>query len=357
MSIAQRRLQHLRNTVAAIGLACLAHIAGPAPALSADLVRVGLVGTVSDVGIYLARKHGFYKAEGIELEITEFNTAARMIAPLGNGQLDVGGGAIAAGLYNANARKVGILIVADKGANRPGYRFGSIMVRKDLIQSGRYKTLADLNGMKVAIAAPGTGNAATVWEALTMAGLKWGDVETVSLGFSQHVVAFANKAIDASSTAEPLATLAVRQGVAVRVPNDADIYPYHQTSALLYSSPFTRGKPEVALRFMRAYIKGVRLYNDALADGRIAGPGADDVIATMIAYSEVKDPALLRETSPNACDPDGALHLESLAKDLSFFKQQGWIESAGITLDSVIDQSFAERVVADLGRYRPPAGR
>jgi ABC-type taurine transport system substrate-binding protein len=121
-------------------------------------VRVGNVNTVSDIGIFIADKKGYFKAEGLDVEFIAFNTAARMIAPLGSGQLDVGGGTVSAGLYNAFTRKIGIRIVADKGSSRPGYNFSQIMVRKDLVESGRYKSFKDLKGMKVAVAAVGTAS-------------------------------------------------------------------------------------------------------------------------------------------------------------------------------------------------------
>lgn len=334
---------------AATGLAacCLAVTA------EAQTVRVGNVNTVSDIGIYIADKKGYFKAEGLDVTLTPFSSAAQMVAPLGAGQLDVGGGTISAGLYNANARAIGILIVADKGSTKPGYTFSSLMIRKDHMDSGRFKTLADLKGMKIATAGPGTGNVATLWAALEKAGLKYSDVEVVALGFPQHIVAYANKAIDAGITNEPSASVAIRQGVAVRVPGDDDIYPYHQTAALLYSAGFAKSQPEAALKFMRAYIKGVRDYNNSLKDGRITGPKASEVIAIMKEYTAVKDEKLLLETVPSAIDPDGRVLVDSLKRDFGFFKQQKWIEKDDITVDSVVDASFAKKAVEQLGAYKP----
>ena len=41
-------------------------------------------------------------------------------------------------------------VVADKGRNAPGYGYNSIIVRKDLVDSGAVKTLADLKGRTIA---------------------------------------------------------------------------------------------------------------------------------------------------------------------------------------------------------------
>lgn len=341
------------NWSAIITLAAMALAACASPGAAAEPVRVGYVNTISDVGIYLAIKKGYFKQEGIEIDLSSFNTAAQMVAPLGAGRLDVGGGTISAGLYNANARAIGIKIVADKGSSAPGYTFSSLLIRKDLVDSGRFKSLADLKGMKVAIVAPGTGNAAKLNAAVTKGGLTYGDVQPIALSFPQHYTAYANKAIDASITNEPTSSLIISSGLAVRAPNDEDISPYAQTAALLYSSAFASAHPNEANAFMRAYIRGVRDYNRALQGGRIAGPNADEVIAALVEFSEVKDEKVLRQMTPNACNPDGLVHMASLEQDFAFFKSQKLIESDKIQVSDVVDLSFAKKAVAELGPYKP----
>ena len=103
--------------------------------------------------------------------------------------------------------------------------------------------------------------------------------------------------------------------------------------------------------FMRAYIKGVRVYNDALKDGRIAGPGADDVVAALVEYSDIKDAKLHRETTPAACDPDGAVNIASLQKDADFYLSRGWLEKP-IKIADVVDESFVQEAARQLGPFR-----
>ena len=76
------------------------------PALAADKVRVGTMNSSGDIGVLIAMDKGYFAAEGIELETTPFVSAAQMVAPLGTGELDVGGGVVSAGLYNAAARQI-----------------------------------------------------------------------------------------------------------------------------------------------------------------------------------------------------------------------------------------------------------
>lgn len=319
-------------------------------------VRVGLAQTSSDVGFFIANKKGYFQQEGLAVTFTPFDSAAKMIAPLGAGQLDVGGGSPSAGLYNAVARGISIKIVADKGSTPPGYGFQPLLVRKDLVDSGRFKTLKDLKGMKVAGSAPGSASTSTLNEALKKAGLKYSDVERVFLGFPQHVVALQNKAVDAAMTTEPSATRAIKSGAAVRIMGDDEIYPNHQLAVVLYSDSFIKKNPDAAKRFMKAYLRGVRDYNDALAGGRLAGPKADEVIKILTESTEIKDPAIYREIHAQGCNPDGRVHEPSLQNDLAFFKEQGEVKG-NITVEQVVDHSFAEGAVKELGPYKPGAGR
>lgn len=316
------------------------------------LVRVGITNTSSDAAFFIADKKGYFKQEGIEVQFIDFESAAKMVAPLGSGHLDVGGGASSAGLYNAAARGIPIKIVADKGSIPPGYGFSSLLVRKDLIDSGKFKDYRDLKGLKVAIGAAGTSTASALNEALKRGGLKYSDVDVVYMGFPQHALAHANKAIDASITNEPTITKAVQSGVAVRFAGNDVFYPYQQTAVVLYGGEFVNKQREVARKFMRAYIKAARDYNDALKDGKLGGPNAEEVIAILTEYTAIKDPNVYRTIVPNGCNPDGKVFEASLKKDLAFFREQGLIQGE-VTVAQVLDHSFAEAAVKELGPYKP----
>jgi NitT/TauT family transport system substrate-binding protein len=324
------------------------------PAAAQTTVRVASAGIASDVGFFLALKKGYFRDEGLTVELTQMANAPQMIGPLGMGQLDVGAGTVAASLYNAVAQNIMIRAVADKGSMRKGYGFSGLLVRKDLVDSGRFKTYVDLKGMKLAVGTFGSANSSAMNEALKKGGLKWSDAASiVALQFPQHIVAYQNKAIDASMTNEPTATTAVQNGLAIRVAGNDEIYPAQQTAVVLYSEIFARQKPQIAQKFMRAYVRAVRDYNDALKDGRIAGPNADEVIATLTEHTFIKDAAIHRSITPAAIDPDGRMNMEGLRNDLAFFKEQKLLQDPNITVERIIDTSFVEKAVQELGPYKP----
>jgi NitT/TauT family transport system substrate-binding protein len=330
-----------------ISLGCL-----QAEAADMVAVNVGIANSSSDVAFFIADKKGYFRDEGIEAKFIPFDSGAKMVAPLGAGQLDVAGGSPSAGLYNAVARGIGIKIVADKGSTPPGYGYQPLLVRKDLIDSGKFKSLADLKGLKVAGSANGSASTSTMNEALKKGGLKPSDVERLYLSFPQHVLALENKAVDASLTTEPSASEAVRRGAAVRFMGDDEIYPNHQLAVVLYSSAFAEQHHDAAEAFMRAYIRAVRDYNNALSNGRLAGPNADEVISILTEYTSIKDPEVFRTIVPQGSNPDGKLNVASLQTDLDYFKSEKLMEG-DVSLDKVVDTSFAEDAVKTLGPYQP----
>jgi NitT/TauT family transport system substrate-binding protein len=227
---------------------------GPARAADPIEVTVGATNSTSDAPIYIADKKGYFSDEGLAVTVSNFRSAADMVAPLGTGQLDAGAGSASAGLYNAVHRGVRIKIVADKASSPPGYGATKILVRKDVVDSGRYKEPKDLKGMKFAMNAPGVSNTATLNALLKSAGLRYSDVETVNMPLPDHVVALKNKGVDASASVEPGPAIAVKNGFAVVVKSDDEIIPNHQIAVLLYSEKFA-GRADAAKRFMRAYLR------------------------------------------------------------------------------------------------------
>jgi NitT/TauT family transport system substrate-binding protein len=343
------------GSLAGLALACLALVDASSVAQTDNRVNVASAGIASDIGFFLADKKGYFRAEGLDVKLTTLPNSPQMIGPLGRGQLDVGAGTVAASLYNAVSEGIALRAVADKGSMRPGYGFSGLLVRKDLLESGRFKSFKDLKGMTIAVGTFGSANSSAVNEALKRGGLTWNDANMVALTFPQHLAAYANKAIDASMTNEPTASEAVREGLAVRIAGNDEIYPDQQTAVVLYSEIFTHKRPTLALRFMRAYVKAVREYNDALKGGRIAGPNAEEVIGILTEYTFIKDPKIHRAITPAAIDPDGRMSLAGLRNDLRFFKERKLIDDPTITVDRIIDTSFVMEAVKELGPYVPRA--
>lgn len=333
-----------------ISLGALALLPLSAFAQAPDPVRLGWLASLTDAALFIAIKKGYFRDERIEIASTEFRSGANMVLPLGKGDLDVAAGSPSAGLYNAISRDLGIKIVADKTRSSPGYSGSHMIIRKDLVDSGRFRTLADLKGLRMALNGPGNSNTATVNYALKSAGLTYDDFSFVDLNFPDHLNALDNKSIDGSNLVEPFASAAVARGLAVHVASDDRIDPEHQLANILYSAQFA-ARRDVAVRFMRAYLRGARFYLKALKDSRFAGENADEVIAILAEFTAVKDQAILRRIVPSGIDANGAVNIASLQKDADFYLSRGWLEKP-IKIADVVDESFVQEAARQLGPFR-----
>jgi NitT/TauT family transport system substrate-binding protein len=328
-------------------------IAGAWSARAADRVSVGTVGTNSDAAFYIADAKGYFKQAGLDVSLTQFDGAARMIVPLSKGDLDVAGGAAFAGLYNAAATGIAIKIVADRSRTDRNFNFQSLMVRKELVESGKFKSYADLKGKKVAIPLPGGSPMSTVNEAAKKGGLSFADIDKVYLPFPQQVAAFANGGIDASIMVEPFASLVVKNGSALRFASTEDFYPQDQIGMVFYAEKFARERREIGMRFMTAYVRAIRAYCDAVVDGRFTKDAKGDEIVRILAAALKLAPEQVRAAETQAINPDGRVNEASLRKDLDFFKAQGEVTSREVTLDQLLNNSFVEAAVKALGPYKP----
>jgi NitT/TauT family transport system substrate-binding protein len=129
-----------------------------------------------------------------------------------------------------------------------------------------------------------------------------------------------------------------------------EFYPNQQISVIFFSEKFAAERRLVAQRFMRAWLHGVRAYNDALTGDTIAAPGSDDIVRIMAESFNLK-PEVIREMHSHAVDASGVVRMESVQKDLDFFVQQGWVNGQ-IKASDVVDMSFANNANSELGAYQ-----
>ncbi|MBX5492036.1 MAG: ABC transporter substrate-binding protein [Chloroflexi bacterium] len=343
--------------IVASGLAILMALAlsiqpvvAPPPALAQGLTRLrtGLLSSASDAGFFIAMDQGYFREVGIELDITPFDSAANMVAPLGTGQLDLGGGSHSAGLYNAIARGVGIKLVADKGSSLPGFGFQGLLFRRDLAESGTLRTPADLRGRRISVPAQGITPEAALGRWLQREGLSLDDVNIVLLNFADHPQALATGAIDASVTIEPFLTRALDIGAATLYQRTDELLPGYQIAEVLYSQQFINEQPDAARRFMIAYLRGVRFYNDAYVKGDAAK--RQQVVESLTRHTPVKDAALYDRMAMPGLNPDGRMSINSLADDQEFWLARG-VQQQRIDMSQLVDTQFIEAAVQVLGPY------
>ena len=199
---------------------------------AADQVHIAYIGGTADVGFYIADARGYLRDAGIEAKFTVFDSAARMVAPLATGEIDVGSGTVGAGTYNALERGITMRAVADKARNKGEYSYQGLVIRKALFDSGEVKSLKDLKGRRFGMTIQSGNEAAVLDEALRSVGLGIKDVDATQLSMPNQVAAFGNGALDASILPEPFLSAAVKNGSGV------NILPVSKIRARVFSTPF-----------------------------------------------------------------------------------------------------------------------
>ena len=325
---------------------------GQAAAQDKLVINVGVPNAATDVGYFVAHKRGYFAAEGLDVRFQTFDSAARMIPVLAAGDLQVGAGGPSAGLYNAFARDIDIRIVADKSRNQTGQGSQKLLVRKELWDSGKVRKVADLRGMRVANAAPGSSGATVLYKFAQSAGMKTSDFQEVFMSTPQMVQALQSGAVDAALPFDPATTLAVRNGYAMSLGNDYDVYPTHQIAVTLYGGRFIKEQPKAAVGFLKAFLRGVRDHNDALGpDKLLTGEKGDAIAAILAEYGPFKDPKVYKSFVIAYCDPDGQLDMPSIKEDIAIFRELGHLKT-DVDLARVVDTSFLEAALKEVGRYK-----
>jgi NitT/TauT family transport system substrate-binding protein len=320
---------------------------GPSPQLTR--VQFGSPQSISDAGVFIGKAWGYFQAQGLDVDPLPFQSGPNLIAPLASGDLEVGGGSFSTGLLNAVDRGLALKMVADKGTSRPGFEFSNLLPRRDLAESGQIRDIADLRGKRIAVASTRSGAEAIAHQVLLQGGVGIDEVNLVELGYPDQLVAFANGGIDAAVTIEPTTTAEIARGLVVPWEPGRSSVAYggaYQAAVLLYSGRFA-SDPDLARRFMVAYLQGVRAYNDAF----VKGERRDEVVRLLTDATAVKDPALYDQMQMAGLDPDGRMTRPSLQIEYDYFRERGYYTGA-VSLDSVIDTSFAESAAQTLGPYR-----
>ncbi|MDR7867829.1 MAG: ABC transporter substrate-binding protein [Sporomusaceae bacterium] len=315
------------------------------PLQQETVVKVGMKQVVSDSGVLIGMAKGYYKDLGIKIEPVQFNTGQEMINALAAGQLDVGATVTASGLFNAMSRDIPVKIVADKGINVPGKGYYRLVIRKDLV--GAINDFADLRSRKIAVVGTASLDEIALDRVLNKGGMSTKDVDLqVIRSFPDMLVSLGNKSIDAAMVIEPFIAVGIAKGIVDPWKDPAEYDPDAQTALLVFGTSMTT-RPDVANRFMTAYVKSHRDYNDAFFKDK----GKKELIDLLCKYSVVKDPVMYEKMFPVGLNPDGYLRMKGIEMDLAWYKQRNLLKT-DIKLQEVVDNKYVDFALNVLGKYK-----
>lgn len=242
-----------RSSALSLLAAGAAAVSFSTPAKAATTLRVGYLHTLAvDGQIWLGESMGAWKREGIDLQLTRFDTGIALFQALVGGSLDIlSTGAV---ISNFPARGQGKVFLI----NDVEWATAQLWARPD---SG-INTIADLKGKKVSTTAGTTANV-FLYEALKANGLQFGkDVEVVNQPMSQAVTAFIAGAVPAVALWVPFNLQVQEQVPGAKMLIDASKF-YPQAAIVdgwATREDFYGANKDVLRRFLHGWIAA----NDAL---------------------------------------------------------------------------------------------
>ncbi len=193
-------------------LASLAAFAAPALVRAQTLekpkvtIAVGGKSLLYYLPLTIAEQRGYFKAEGLDLEVVDFSGGSRALAAVVGGSADVVSGAFE---HTVNMQAKGQFMRAFVLQGRAP----QIVLGINPKTMPNFKSVADLKGKKIGVTAPGSSTNIMVNFILAKAGLKPTDVSIIGVGAgSGAVAAMRSGQIDALSNLDPVISLLQRSG-------------------------------------------------------------------------------------------------------------------------------------------------
>ncbi|MDB5545941.1 MAG: hypothetical protein JWO64_3090 [Hyphomicrobiales bacterium] len=260
----------MRNFKTLLATAALIATAFSGAASAQEKVRVGANPVSASLPLYYGIEKGFFKAEGLDLELTQIIGPPANLAALIAGQIDVSSNLTTIDAANGNLKKPGAAIFIAINSQNKQYKMEQFVIRKGL----QAKTLADLKGKRIA-SAPGPGNVIMAKAVLKKAGLNDGDYTLDQLDITQHVNSLTAGTFDAAYTLEPAATILTSTGggttleaglIATYVLGDDKANGWAAGTAM--AGDFIKTKPEAAKKFAAAWAKSIAAVQANMDDAR-----------------------------------------------------------------------------------------
>ena len=215
----------------------------------------------------------YFKAEGLDIEISDFAGGARALQAVVGGSADVCSGAFEHTI-NLQAKNQMFQAFVLQG-RAPQIAFG--ISTKNL---PNYKTVADLKGKKIGVSAPGSSTNMMANLVLSRAGLKPSDVSFIGVGTAAGALtALRSGQIDAMSNTDPVMTMLEQKGE-VKIISDTrtlkgttEVFGGSMPAGCLYAPlEFVQKHPNTCQAMANAIVHGLKWL-------QTAGPG--DIIKTV----------------------------------------------------------------------------
>ena len=257
-----------------IAAAAAAATAAGAPAVFAQKksvkIAVGGKALYYYLPISIAESQGYFKDEGLDVEIIDFQGGSRSLQAVVGGSADVVSGAFEHTLaMQARGQSLQAFVLQGRA---PQCVFA--VSNKTM---PNYKTLTDLKGKKIGVTAPGSSSHAIALYVLSTAGIKANEVSFIGVGASSAAVAAMRSGqIDAFVNLDPVIATLEKDNI-IKIVADTRVI---EESDKLFGGPMVAGCLYAPTRYIKENPEIVQGLTNAVvrADRWLAKATAEDIV-------------------------------------------------------------------------------
>ena len=296
------------------------------------------------IALTIAERLGYFKDEGLDVEISDFAGGSKALQVVVGGSSDV----VAGAWENTIDQQ-------PKGLNLQGFvkmgRYPAITVGVVKAKAASYKSPKDLKGMKIGVTAPGSSTNRVVQHLMVAhGGLKPDDASFIGVGTSSGVIAAAKGGdIDAVSNIDPVITMMERAGDIVVVADTRTeegtrkVFGFSDLPAAALYAPieFVKKNPNTVQALTNAMVRALLWLQTATPEQVAATVPPDYLLGDKALYIDA-----YAKFKP-AISPDGLFTKEGAENTLKFLAAfNPAIKPAEIKLDQTYDNSFVQKALA-----------
>ena len=315
-------------------------------AAAQEKVAVGVLRFVSSGPLFVAVERGYFKQEGLEVDLKFFDAAQPIAVAVVTGDVDFGLTAFTAGLFNL-AGKGGLRVIAAQAKEAQGYEGNAILASRAAWDKG-LRRIEDLKGHSLGITQVGSSFHYQIGQIARLKGFDLASVQLKPLqSLANMAAALKGNQIDAIIIAPHIAKQLMASGDAKLLGWYSDLDEY-QFGALFTAPKMIEGRRATAEKFVRAYQRGTAEFAAALLKRDDSGnrkfDAASHALAALIAPhvypGEPADRAIgLVESSTFYVDPQARLNVGDIYGQIAWYKSQGMVD-ASVDPKTLIDLSF-----------------
>ena len=248
-----------------------------APEKTHILIAVGGKAGFYYLPLTIAEQLGYFKAEGLDVEISDFAGGAKALEALVGGSVDVVSGAYEHTI-DMQSRGQHIRAFALMG-RAPQISIGVASAKAATVNSA-----VDLKGMKVGVSAPGSSTNMALDYFIGQAGLKPSDVSVIGVGTSAGAIAALKSGqIDAISNVDPVMTM-LEQRHDVKIVADARTM---KGTEQLFGGPMPAATLYAPEDFIKKYPGTIQALTNAIVHADRGWPGRDRLTSSRRCRSRI----------------------------------------------------------------------